>query len=355
MPAIQLIEKLAANRSLALDEYELIVSSANEETTACAAQLAASTAQSVYGKEIFIRGLIEIGNHCANDCLYCGIRRSNKSLKRYRLSSEHIIECARKGYDLGFRTFVLQGGEDAGLSDEALCNTISSIKANHPDCAITLSVGERTRESYQRLFEAGADRYLLRHETACPKHYAKLHPRKMSHSARLQCIADLREVGYAVGVGFMVGSPHQTPRELALDLKFVEKVQPAMCGIGPFVAHHATPFANEPCGSVGLTCYMLSLLRLIKPNLLLPATTAISTLDAKGYEKGVLSGANVMMPNLSPASTRKLYDLYDNKMRADGESDAWLAQLKARVDAIGYSIVVDRGDARPEGECYDGE
>lgn len=352
MPAIQLIEKLAADHSLTLDEYELLISSASEETAAYAAQLASSAARSVYGSEIFIRGLIEIGNHCRNDCLYCGIRRSNKRLKRYRLSSEQIIECAHDGYDLGFRTFVLQGGEDVALSDETLCETIFRIKANHPDCAITLSVGERTRASYQRLFDAGADRYLLRHETACPKHYAKLHPPEMSYESRIRCISELREIGYAVGLGFMVDSPYQTPRELASDLKLVERFEPEMCGIGPFVAHRATPFANEPCGSVELTCYLLSLLRLIKPNLLLPATTALATLDAKGYEKGILAGANVMMPNLSPASTRKLYDLYDNKMRADGESGAWLTQLKARASAIGYSIVVDRGDARSEGERY---
>ena len=230
---------------------------------------------------------------------------------------------------------------------DRLCGIVSAIKAAHPDCAVTLSMGERTRESYQALFDAGADRYLLRHETASADHYARIHPAEMSFDNRMRCLSDLRSIGYAVGCGFMVGSPFQTPANLAADLKFIEQFRPEMCGIGPFVPHHATPFAGEPGGSVELTLLCLSLLRLINPGILIPATTALGTLDPRGRERGILAGANVVMPNLSPVGVRKKYELYDNKICTGEEAAECRDCLGARMLSIGYRVVVDRGDPRP--------
>ena len=251
------------------------------------------------------------------------------------------------GYELGFRTFVLQGGEDMWFSDERLCAIVASIRERHPDCAITLSMGERSRESYARLRQAGADRYLLRHETADPEHYALLHPAAMSFDNRMRCLHDLRELGYAVGVGMMVGSPYQTPRHLAEDLAFIDRFKPEMCGIGPFIPHHATPFADRPAGTLEQTCYLLSIIRLIHPSVLLPATTALGTIDPMGREKGVLAGANVVMPNLSPADVRQKYLLYDGKICMGDEAAECRRCLDLRMERIGYHVVVDRGDPRP--------
>lgn len=340
----QLVQRLASNRSLALEEYEYLVANADAQARQLAAELAVAVRKKVYGNTVFMRGLIEFSNYCKNDCLYCGIRRSNASLGRYRLDKEVILRCADEGYGLGFRTFVLQSGEDPWFTDERLCDVVSALKLAHPDCAVTLSVGERPRESYQRLFDAGADRFLLRHETATAEHYEKLHPAGMSLATRMECLYDLREIGYAVGVGFMVGSPYQTSAHLAADLKFIESFQPEMCGIGPFVPHHATPFAQYDGGSAELTCFLLSLIRLIKPNVLLPATTALGTIDSQGREKGILAGANVVMPNLSPPGTRKAYELYDGKICTGDEAAESLASLAARMRDIGYELVVDRGD-----------
>lgn len=309
-----------------------------------AAKKAVAARQEVYGKDVYIRGLIEISNVCRNNCLYCGIRCGNPSCSRYRLTEEEILTCCDEGYTLGFRTFVLQGGEDPYFTDKVLCTLIQKIKQRHPDCAITLSVGERSRESYRLLREAGADRYLLRHETADKEHYQKLHPKELSFDTRMQCLKDLKELGYQVGCGFMVGSPHQTAAHLAKDLKFIETFQPDMCGIGPFIPHHATPFADQPAGSMELTLYMLSLLRLIKPNLLLPATTALGTIHPTGRELGILAGANVVMPNLSPASVRKKYELYNDKIFTDAESAENKKELERRMESIGYQIVTARGD-----------
>lgn len=342
----ELIDLLAERHTLSLGQYEELVGSYTPELAEYAAKRAVATRRVVYGDDVFIRGLIEISSYCRNDCLYCGLRRSNQSAERYRLSPETILACCERGYELGFRTFVLQGGEDAALADTLLCKIVSAIKAAHPDCAVTLSLGERTRASYQALFDAGADRYLLRHETADHAHYARLHPSELTLEHRLACLRDLLEIGYQVGCGFMVGSPGQTASTLAEDLKLVEELRPAMCGIGPFVPHHATPFAGEPAGSVALTCYLLSLLRLIEPSLLLPATTALGTLDEHGRERGMLAGANVVMPNLSPMDVRKKYELYDNKAHAGSEAAEGLAELRRSMGEIGCRVVVDRGDVR---------
>ena len=300
----------------------------------------------IYGTDIYIRGLIEISNICRNDCRYCGIRRSNTNCSRYHLPPETILRCVALGYTLGFRTFVLQGGEDPYYTDDLLVSLIRSIKSAHPDCAVTLSLGERGSESFRRLYEAGADRYLLRHETADEAHYNLLHPPELSFRHRMDCLTALRETGYQVGCGFMVGSPYQTSAHLAKDLKFIETFRPEMCGIGPFIPHHDTPFAAFPAGTVSMTCYLLSIIRLILPDVLLPATTALGTIHPAGRELGIQSGANVVMPNLSPEDTRGRYELYDNKLCTGVESADHLNELKQRMDAIGYRIVVSRGDVR---------
>ena len=345
---IKLIEKLEREHSLSLTEYQALIENRTPELAALLAQKADAVRQRIYGKDVFIRGLIEVSNICKNNCLYCGIRCGNTACDRYRLTPEEILSCCEEGYELGFRTCVLQGGEDPYFTDALLCDLIREIKRRFPDCAVTLSLGDRSRESYRLLREAGADRYLLRHETANKAHYETLHPAEMSFETRMQCLRDLKELGYQVGCGFMVGSPGQTTATLAEDLKFVETFQPAMCGIGPFIPHVATPFKNEPAGSYELTLYLLSILRLIKPNLLLPATTALGTIHPNGREQGILAGANVVMPNLSPANVRKKYELYNNKISSGEESAQCKADLARRMEAIGYRVVTARGDMKSE-------
>lgn len=342
----KLIEKLSAEHRLSLEEYKILIEQRDAESTALLQQHAVAVRQGIYGNDIYIRGLIEVSNYCKNDCLYCGIRRSNRNCQRYRLTPEDILLCCEEGYALGFRTFVLQGGEDAYYTDALMSGLLQDIKSKYPDCAVTLSLGERSRESYQRLFDAGADRYLLRHETADAFHYGKLHPQELSYENRIRCLHDLKDIGYQVGCGFMVGSPYQTSEHLAKDLKFVEEFQPDMCGIGPFIPHAATQFCAEPAGTVELSCYLLSILRLIRPNLLLPATTALATIHPQGREQGILSGANVVMPNLSPVSVRKKYLLYDNKAIDEAESAQGLSTLYTQMSSIGYRIVTDRGDIK---------
>lgn len=341
-----LIDKLAKTRCLTETEYTALLDGYTPEAAQQLAALATDVRQRIYGNEIFIRGLIEISNICRNDCLYCGIRRSNAKCTRYRLTPEEILACVETGYPLGFRTFVLQGGEDSYYTDDLLAGLIASIKAAHPDCAVTLSLGERGRDSFRRLRDAGADRYLLRHETADEAHYKMLHPAAMSYSNRMNCLVSLRETGYQVGCGFMVGSPWQTSAMLAKDLKFIEQFKPDMCGIGPFIPHHDTPFRDFSAGSVTLTCYLLSIIRLMHPTVLLPATTALGTLHPEGRELGILAGANVVMPNLSPADARKKYELYNNKLNTGAESAQHVDELRQRMRSICCEIVSSRGDVR---------
>ena len=343
-----LITKLDLNGSLTTEEYEFLIRERTEEAAIRLRDLAVAKRKKIYGNDVFIRGLIEISNICRNDCYYCGIRCSNKECDRYRLTREEILECADAGYKLGFRTFVLQGGEDPYFDDDVLCGIVRDIKSRHPDCAVTLSMGERSDESYRKLFEAGADRYLLRHETADEEHYGKLHPESMSYGNRMRCLKVLRDIGYQVGAGFMVSSPYQTEKELAKDLKFIEEFKPDMCGIGPFIPHKSTPFKDMEAGSAELTCYLLSIIRLIYPNILLPATTALGTSDVTGREKGILSGANVIMPNLSPVKVRKKYELYDGKICTGEEAAECIKCLQNRMEKTGYKIVTDRGDIRKE-------
>lgn len=299
-----------------------------------------------YGNAVYIRGLIEFTNYCKNNCYYCGIRRDNRNVHRYRLTEEEILSCCREGYALGYRTFVLQGGEDPYYTEERMVSLIRRIKDKHPDCAITLSIGEKEKETYQKFKEAGADRYLLRHETADERHYSMLHPAQMQLSHRIQCLYDLKELGYQVGAGFMVGSPGQTWEHLAKDLFFLQQLKPEMAGIGPFIPHHDTKYRDEKAGSVELTLYLLSIIRILLPNVLLPATTALGTMDPYGREKGLLAGANVIMPNLSPEKNRKDYSLYDNKISTGEEAAQSIASLKKRVESVGCQVVIDRGDAK---------
>lgn len=341
---LYLIEKLEKEHSLTLDEYQFLIDNRTPETAEILREKADKIRREIYGNAVFIRGLIEVSNICKNDCLYCGIRRSNRSCDRYRLTKEEILECCDEGYRLGFRTFVMQGGEDRFFTDEVLCDIVKAIKTNHPDCAVTLSMGERSEESYKKLYDAGADRYLLRHETADSGHYAMLHPEEMSFDTRMNCLKTLKKIGFQTGCGFMVGSPYQTTAMLAKDLKFIEEFKPDMCGIGPFIPHKDTPFADKTRGSAELTCYLLSIIRLIHPPVLLPSTTALGTIDQNGREKGILAGANVVMPNLSPKSVRKKYELYNNKLSDGAESAQCVQSLKQRMASIGYEVVTDRGD-----------
>ncbi len=338
-----LIDRLAETHSLTVDEYEELVVGQTDALAEYAAAPALEARRRYYGNDVYIRGLVEVCNVCRNDCYYCGIRRSNASCDRYVLNRDQILASCAEGYGIGFRTFVMQGGEGAIPVDE-ICGTIAEIRERYPDCAVTLSLGEYSREDYQKMFDAGADRYLLRHETADSEHYAKLHPAELSLENRMRCLRDLKEIGFQAGCGFMVGSPYQTAGNIAKDLKFIEEFQPDMCGIGPFIPQHDTPFRDMPAGTAEQTIYLLSLIRLIKPNILLPATTALGTISPNGRERGMLAGANVVMPNLSPYENRAKYTLYDNKLSSGRESAQNLEQLRESMRAVGCDIVVSRGD-----------
>ena len=343
-----LIDKLAAQHILSHEELVTLITQRTPEIDEYLFAKARAVREKYYGKEVYLRGLIEFTNYCRNDCYYCGIRKSNIHASRYRLTKEEILSCCENGYGLGFRTFVLQGGEDGTYSDAQMVDIISAIRTHYPDCAITLSIGERSYETYLSFFEAGANRYLLRHETANSSHYGQLHPAKMSSEERKKALYDLKKIGFQVGSGFMVGSPFQRPEHLAEDLLFLAELKPQMVGIGPFIPHHDTPFAGYPSGSVELTLFILGLLRLLLPASLLPSTTALGTADPDGREKGLLAGANVLMPNLTPIEARSKYILYDNKICTGDDAATCKACLELRVNKTGYRIVQSRGDAKSE-------
>lgn len=339
-----LIDKLNEQKHLDKEEWVSVLSGFTDDDREYAADIARKISLEKYGNKIFIRGIVEFSNVCKNDCLYCGIRRSNTNVQRYRLTPDEILECCHEGYELGFRTFVLQSGEDKSYTNDTLCGIVRSIKSAYPDCAVTLSLGELTYDEYKALREAGADRYLLRHETADKAHYEKLHPAGMSWDNRMECLKYLKELGYQTGAGIMVGSPYQTMECIAEDMLFFESFQPEMIGIGPFLPHKDTPFKDEPKGSYELTLFLLSLCRILLPDVLLPATTALGTIRPDGREKGVLAGANVIMPNLSPTAVRKKYMLYDNKICTGDESAQCRSCLEMRMKSIGYEVAVSRGD-----------
>ncbi len=341
---LKIVDKLTQTQDLTDEELKVLLLCEDEQVIQYMAQQARAVREKYYGKDVYLRGLIEFSNYCKNDCFYCGIRCGNTRAERYRLSDEQILDCADQGYDLGFRTIVLQGGEDPYYTDERMVPIVRAIRERHPDCAITLSLGERERESYQRLFDAGADRYLLRHETADKEHYEKLHPAKMSFEHRMQCLRDLRDIGYQVGCGMMIGSPYQTVDHLIKDLRFMQSFKPQMVGTGPFIPHKDTQFAHEQAGSTEMTLRILSIVRLLLPDVLLPATTALGTVDPMGREKGILAGANVVMPNLSPTGVRGKYLLYDNKICTGDEAAECIRCMQLRVSKVGYQVVTSRGD-----------
>lgn len=338
------IRRLEREHRLSEADWCALLSHATEEDRRFAAERAREITTSAFGRSIYFRGIVEFTNYCKNDCLYCGIRRSNQAVSRYRLSAEDILQCCDEGYFCGFRTFVLQGGEDPYFTDARMCEIISAIKARYPDCALTLSIGERSRASYQAMYDAGADRYLLRHESADPVHYASLHPAALSLENRMRCLRDLREIGYQTGCGCMVGTPGQRPEHLARDMLFLQEFRPEMVGIGPFIPHGETPFRDQPAGSTETTLFLLSLCRIMLPQVLLPATTALGTLEQDGRKAGVLAGCNVIMPNLSPMTVRKKYMLYDNKAGTDITAAQGISLLRQQMEEIGYTVVVGRGD-----------
>ena len=301
-------------------------------------------ADKIFGKYIFMRGLVEFTNYCKNDCIYCGIRKSNKNVERYRLNKKEILECCKVGYDIGFRTFVLQGGEDNFFNIERMSNIVRAIKKEFPDCALTLSIGEKDEKYYKELKNNGANRFLLRHETSENEHYSKLHPKYMSLDNRKECLRILKRLGFQTGTGIMVGSPFQKLENIASDLIFMQEIKPEMIGIGPFLPHKDTPFANEKIGEMELTLILISILRLIFPLSLIPATTALGTIKEGGRELGILHGANVVMPNLSPMNVRKKYLLYNNKISTGTESAEGVELLKKSIDKIGYILTGARGD-----------
>ena len=341
-----LIDQLHKEQTLTKEEWITLIEGRTPELSEYLFSMAREERHRYYGHDVYVRGLIEFTNYCKNDCLYCGIRKSNGNAHRYRLSEADILKCCKEGYELGFRTFVLQGGEDGYYTDERIIHLIRIIKERYPDCAITLSIGEKSKDSYQAYYDAGANRYLLRHETADPVHYGKLHPPELNAANRKQCLFDLKEIGYQVGSGFMVGSPYQTTENLISDLRFLQKLQPDMIGIGLYITHAQTPFANEKSGSLELTLRLLSILRLLFPYALLPSTTALGTIHPQGRELGLKAGGNVVMPNLSPVRVRKLYELYENKICTGEEAAQCRGCLEQRVKSAGYEIVTARGDVK---------
>ena len=346
----ELIERLERERDLTNAEFAVLLDQSSGADRDFLFERARAVRDAHYGRKVYIRGLIELTNYCKNDCLYCGIRKSNASCERYRLTKEQILSCCESGYALGFRTFVLQGGEDGWYTDERMTDIIRAMRQAYPDCAITLSLGERGRESFKRLYDAGANRYLLRHETADEAHYARLHPVSMTLTHRLQCLRDLKEIGFQTGAGFMVGSPYQTTECIVRDFRFLQELKPQMVGLGPFIPHHATPLKDFPAGSTERTLLCLSIVRLLLPNVLLPATTALATIDGDGRIKGMNAGCNVVMPNLSPLEDRSKYLLYDNKASSGDEAAESLRALREHLAAAGYEVVIDRGDYKGEGK-----
>lgn len=339
-----IIDRLETTHDAPDGEILALIDDVNEDTSKYLYQTADRVRKSHYGIDVYLRGLIEFSNVCKNDCYYCGIRKSNPHVERYTLTKDDILSCCQLGHDLGYKTFVLQSGESSVYSDKQLCDLIYSIKSKFPDCAITLSLGEKPKESYLAYYHSGAERYLLRHETANSVHYAKLHPSSMSLDNRKRCLFNLKEIGYQVGSGFMVGSPYQTSQNLLEDLRFLQTLQPDMIGIGTYITHKDTPFRDYPTGSLDLTLKMVSILRLTFPYALIPATTALGTISPIGRELGLKAGANVVMPNLSPVMVRKQYQLYDNKICTGEEAGECKGCLERRVQSVGYKIVSTRGD-----------
>lgn len=337
--------KLIREHSLSAAEWRILLENPTPELTEVLRQSARELTDRMFGRQVYVRGLIEFTNICKKDCYYCGIRKSNSCAERYRLSEEEILQCCKDGYTAGFRTFVLQGGEDGYFTEERLCHLIKEIHREYPECAVTLSVGEWERESYRKFYEAGAERFLLRQETSDEAHYGKLHPSGQMFSTRMECLYNLKEIGYQTGCGFLVGSPYQTLDCIIEDLLFLERFRPQMVGIGPFLPAKNTPFSEQPAGSSELTLLLLSVIRLMLPEVLLPATTALGTARKDGRLQGLLHGANVIMPNLSPKRVREKYALYDNKIHSGNEAAEHLEALRAELAKEDFTVAISRGDA----------
>ena len=342
----ELIKKLRDEKLLSREEFRQLLTTMTPDDEELLYKNAREVREEHYGKDVYIRGLIEFTNYCRRDCLYCGIRASNKECERYRLTSEQIMDCADTGYELGFRTFVMQGGEDMTFTDDDMCGIIKALKDKYPDCAVTLSIGERERTSYERYFKAGADRFLLRHESITPEHYSRLHTPAQTIETRVRCLKDLKDIGFQTGCGIMIGSPFQTVEHIINDLLFMKEFQPHMVGMGPFIPHAQTPFKDEPAGSPEDTLHLLGIVRLMLPYVLLPATTALGTIVPTGRELGLLAGANVVMPNLSPTAVRAKYTLYDGKIATGAEAAECLEDLKKRIECVGYELATARGDCK---------
>ena len=342
----ELVERLVVNRRLDNESLRALLTECT--TDANVLQLlrdcADRTAREQFGLGIYIRGLIEVSSYCRCDCLYCGLRRSNRSAERYRLTHDEIMACCREGYKLGFRTFVLQGGEDGTHTDRWLVELVRDIRQSYPNVAITLSLGERSEESYRALYEAGANRYLLRHEAANADLYDALHPTAKGLKNRLECLEALKRIGYQVGMGMMIGVKGQTIDDIVEDLQLIGRMQPQMVGIGPFMPHSSTPLGGEPAGDLRLTLAAVAITRLMLPSALIPSTTALATLSPAGRLEGILSGANVVMPNLSPSDIRAKYAIYENKASWGKEAAEGLAALDEELKTIGYHIDYSRGD-----------
>ena len=339
----KLLAQAYTTHRLNSQEVIFILENLTQESEALLLALALATKREYYGNKVYLRGLIEFSNICRQDCLYCGIRASNSQVKRYRLTPTEILECCDEGYSLGYRTFVLQSGEDLWYTSDILSDLIQKIKRKYPEVAVTLSIGERDIREYYKFYEAGADRFLMRHETASKHLYDKLHP-TMSFANRRACLTALKEIGYQVGAGFMVGLPGQTPADLAADLCYLQELHPDMIGIGPFIPHSQTPLRNASGGSVRDTLVMVALARLLIPDSLIPATTALGTLHPQGRELALKAGANVIMPIITPPSVRKQYQLYENKICIEDTAPACRSCLEQRISDAGFEVDLGRGD-----------
>jgi biotin synthase len=293
--------------------------------------------------EVHIRGIIEFSNYCMKNCFYCGLRRDNKTIERYRISEDEIIDTALKAGELGYKTILLQSGEDGGYTIEGLCAIIKRIRSNL-DCAITLSLGEKSFDEYRSLRDAGADRYLLRFETSDRGLFNKLKP-DSSYENRLDCIKNLKKLGFQVGSGFMVGLPGQTYEILADDILLLRELDLDMIGIGPFLSHHNTPLGNSASGTLDLTLRALAIIRILMPDVHIPATTAMGTVEKGGREKALQCGANVIMPNVTPIKYRKYYEIYPNKICIDDAPSDCRACIEGMLKSLGRAAATNKGDS----------
>lgn len=300
--------------------------------------------QEFVGDEVHLRGLIEFTNICRQTCKYCGIRRENSKVNRYRLSKDEIISMARHGVRNGFKTLVMQGGEDSFFTKDLICEIIFEIKKM--DVALTLSLGERSFEDYKAFKDAGADRYLLRIETTDKELYKSVHP-GMSFENRKRCLYDLKSLGYETGTGCLIGLPGQTVESLADDILFFKELDADMVGVGPFIPHPETPFAKSSCGSFNLALKVMAITRLLLPNINIPATTAMETLSPNGRLIALQSGANVFMPNITEGVSPSKYEIYPDKSGINGAKNGIIGEINENLKVIGRYVSDTKGFKAP--------